>query len=117
MKREIESILPDLNIAIHAVWVILSLLIITFLVILFLVPDMVLLKMSPTCVSVTMLHKECAFCGMTRAFISISHGELKQAMEFNRISSCLFFAFVGNTMTFLFYFSKKLWHARNFKFR
>ncbi|MFK7769095.1 MAG: DUF2752 domain-containing protein [Mariniblastus sp.] len=42
--------------------------------------------MPPTCASRRLFDLECPGCGMTRAFISISHGQFARAWKFNPAS-------------------------------
>jgi hypothetical protein len=47
--------------------------------------------MPETCTSRRIFGIECPGCGMTRAFISISHGQFSRAWQFNRASFVVYF--------------------------
>jgi hypothetical protein len=49
--------------------------------------------LPPLCMSKTLLGAECPGCGMTRCFISVAHGDLGAAWNFNP-AGLLFFAIV-----------------------
>lgn len=50
---------------------------------------------------------ECAFCGMTRAFIEISEGDLGEATSYNKGSVWLFVGMLLNTLVYVAYISRK----------
>lgn len=50
----------------------------------------------PPCEWKARYHRECPLCGMTTAFFLISEGSFRAAMQSNRGSVPLYFAFVGN---------------------
>ena len=59
------------------------------------------IPMPPTCASRQLFNIECPGCGMTRAFISISHGQFARAWHFNPASF----------LVYLFVAAQIPWHA------
>jgi len=68
--------------------------------------------MPETCTSKRLLGVDCPGCGLTRAFICISHGEFAKAWKFNA-ASFLVYAFVFVQIP---WHSIQLWRIRNGKF-
>ena len=89
--------------AILIVWTVIT--IISFLIIIFpLCADrQTVLKNSPTCISKSRFNIECCLCGMTRAFIEISNGNISSAISFNKGSIPLFFIILLNSVLYIFY--------------
>ncbi|WP_369426754.1 DUF2752 domain-containing protein [Profundicola chukchiensis] len=73
----------------------------------FLVDSKIILQISPTCTYKTQFNLECFFCGMSRAFIEISKGNLSSAISLNRGSLFLFILFSINIIIFSIYFIYK----------
>lgn len=68
----------------------------------FLLPENVLHAISRT---ISVPHDDCAFCGMTRAFCSISKGEFEEAYRLNRGSIVVFSAVVIASLAFFSFFT------------
>lgn len=48
---------------------------------------------SPPCMTKLVLGIECPTCGMTRAFMALSHGEVARAIDYNMLSLVVYPAF------------------------
>jgi hypothetical protein len=93
--------LTELKISLFLVWSILSIIILFILIApLFLSQDSIL-KLAPYCVSRTKYNKECPLCGMSRAFIAISKGNLGVAYSANKAAIPTYLTFALNEVFFL----------------
>jgi hypothetical protein len=57
----------------------------------------------------------CPLCGMTRAFVSISRGDLAQALEFNQCSIAVYGIFLANEVCVAAFMARrigKFWLSR-----
>ncbi len=54
--------------------------------------------LTPPCPSQSIFGRSCPTCGMTRAFVAISHGQLRQAWHFNRGSLVAYLVVVGGVL-------------------
>lgn len=97
----------DFRIAINAVWIIISLIIITVLILSVKYPE-TLLGIAPVCFSKTFYNSECFMCGMTRAFTEISKGNFSHALKLNYLSLIFYISFAVNIAAFIFYLLKKM---------
>jgi hypothetical protein len=97
----------DLKISLNAVWIIISLIIITVLLLSVFYPEL-LLSAAPVCFSKVLYKSECFMCGMTRAFVEISKGNFSSAITLNNLSLILYSAFAFNTFVFFFYIFQKI---------
>ena len=70
--------------------------------VLFILPQDALLMISPQCEWKIRYGVECFFCGMTRAFISISKADISSAMNLNPFSVPLFLIMIFNEIYFVF---------------
>lgn len=91
-----------------AVWAILSILSLVVLISPFVVPPDVLFDLSAACQIRNHGHEPCCMCGMTKAFIAIAEGNIRQAMMHNRRSVLLFGILVGNELLFAGFFMLEL---------
>lgn len=83
------------------VWAILSLAALFILTLPFVLPEGTIYKLTPVCESKRLGLGPCPLCGMTRAFIEISKGDLGAAFASNRASLALYSALVLNQFVFL----------------
>lgn len=86
----------EIRIAISSVWLIVSAILLLALLAFYLVPDGALISLSAACQLQHHNQEICPLCGMTRAFIAISHGKLDQATTFNRWSVALYGILLAN---------------------
>lgn len=84
----------------YLVWGFLSILMIFFLVLLFVLDSSFLLATAPTCPS-KLEGSECILCGMTRAFLKIKEGQFCLAHDLNRGSLILFSLIGVNSIIFI----------------
>lgn len=75
---------------------IISLLIIITLFLFLIFPNDFLLKITPICEWKMKYGKECFFCGMTRAFISIKNLNFSEALRLNSFSIAFFIIIITN---------------------
>ena len=91
----------ELKFSLFLVWSILSMIIFFILIApLFLSQDSIL-KLAPDCVSRTKYNKGCLLCGMSRAFIAISKGNLGVAYSANKAALPTYLTFALNEIFFL----------------
>ena len=84
------------------IWFIVSAGIFITLVLPFVVPQHQLAQFIPECTWQVEFQKPCAFCGMTTAFYSISHGDFTGAYRLNPLSLYIYSAFILNTFCAVF---------------
>jgi 3-deoxy-D-manno-octulosonic acid (KDO) 8-phosphate synthase len=101
MKEEFRQTV----VALTVVWTLATLISAAIIAAPFFISRQSILSRTPQCVSVVRYHKECFMCGMTRAFITISSGEIDRARSFNRGSVYLYLAFVANMLVYLLCFN------------
>lgn len=94
--------------AIWIVWVIYSIFISIVILALFIFNGQFLIALSPHCESIRRFGVECSICGMTRAFIEISNGDMIQAIRLNKGSIGLFVVFLINTLIFIILIIRKV---------
>lgn len=86
----------EMRIAITAAWLIASAILLSMLISSHFLSESALLSASA---ALQLSHHEqgqCFFCGMTRAFIAISHGNLTQGIALNRWSVALYGTILAN---------------------
>tara|TARA_B100001741_G_C16510740_1_gene579552 strand:+ start:514 stop:843 length:330 start_codon:yes stop_codon:yes gene_type:complete len=88
-------------------WGMISILIIAVLIVPFLIKSDLILQNMPICPS-KLNQSNCFLCGMTQAFIEISHGNLDIAQEINQLSIPLYSIFTINSIIFAFLLIKKV---------
>jgi hypothetical protein len=101
-------------IAYKIVWIIISLISLFILLFAFFVPEEVIIKTSPKCISIINNNAKCSLCGMTRAFIEISKGSIAKALALNSGSMILYFLMTINVVLCSVYFIFRYFKARQF---
>lgn len=111
MKK--KKFADDLKISLRITSYILSSFMLLILFLSFFFPD-VLLKLSPVCVSKTMLNEECFMCGTTRAFIEASRGNFTGAASLNKFSPLIFLMFVFSGIYFFYSITSFFYRSKTF---
>ena len=93
--------LNELKLSLFLVWSILSIIILFILIGPLLLPQDSILELAPGCVSRIKYNKECSLCGMSRAFIAISKGNLEIVYSANKAAVPIYLSFVFNEVFFL----------------
>jgi hypothetical protein len=94
-----ESIVLSIKIS----YLIVSFTVLFLLVLIFILPHNIILNISPVCEWKLKYGTECFFCGMTRAFISISVFKFAEAYRLNALSIPLFGIFLINGILVTFF--------------
>lgn len=89
--------------AFFVVWIIMSGAILCVLTAPYILSNDAINKIVPQCEWKAKYNKECFMCGMTRAFVYISHGDFIRAREMNKLSLFLFSGFVLNEIFLMFF--------------
>jgi hypothetical protein len=92
--------LGELKKALWRAWLILTGCSLLGVMALWIVPQATLLAISAT---LQAEHESCLLCGMTRAFLSLSRGNLQEAIALNALSPVLFCAIIINFIILLCY--------------
>ena len=88
----------DVKRAFLAVWIILTVVAVSAVAApLLLAPDTVH-ALAPQCERQVRFRQPCSLCGMTTAFVHISHGRVEQAQAANTFSLALYALFCGNAL-------------------
>ncbi len=98
----------DFRKALRSLWAILSLATAIVLVASFVLTPAQAARVTPQCVWRAKFHRDCACCGMTRAFLLISQGRFQEARAANRGSLPVYGGFLLND----FVFALVLWRRR-----
>lgn len=98
-KKEVRA-------ALKIVWIIYSALVLLVLVINVFSAG-TLHDISPVCLSKSLNGEECVMCGMTRAFVEISEGNIINAYILNKLSIFLFSVMSLNSILFILFTVKK----------
>jgi len=85
------------------VWTVISVTIAIVIIFPFLADSQTVLESAPTCISKSQFNAECSLCGMTRAFIEISNGNIGNAYNLNRGSLFVYSYFLLNSIVFIAY--------------
>lgn len=103
----------EYQVEIIVIWGIISLITLAVILSTFTIDSKTILENTPVCISKSQLDKDCVLCGMTRAFIEISHGNFSNGHQFNKASIFVYCTFLTNSIVFLMYMYKKikLYHA------
>jgi len=90
-------------VALKVVWLILTLITVTVLLMPVILDKQAVLEITPTCVSISRFGTECAVCGMSRSFLEITDGNLKEAIDINNGSVYVYSLFLLNSISFIAY--------------
>jgi|GEM_PF-1664460 hypothetical protein len=96
-----KPIPADLRKSLIIVWVILSVSVACAIASPYVFSQGHILQVIPQCLAKIQNDVPCSLCGMSRAFISMSRGELGDAVRYNSWSPQLFLIFTINTLLFL----------------
>ena len=96
----------DLDLALRAVWLIISLAILLILAAPFLLGAGRVARLAPVCQSKLRNGTPCSFCGMTTGFLAISSGHFRDAEGANRGAIPLYTLFVVNEIGILVFMQK-----------
>ena len=91
------------KVAILIVWTVISVIISLVVIFPLLADSQTVLENAPTCISKSQFNVECSLCGMTRAFIEISNGNIGNAYDLNRGSLFVYSSFLLNSIIFIAY--------------
>lgn len=92
-------------------WFVVSTVVFLILIAPFLLPEELILSGARAC---SIEHTEtCPLCGMTKSFLSISHGQFDAAITFNANSISLYIFFLINETLVLLYSSYKLFRKHS----
>jgi len=97
-----------ISLALWITWLIVSGIILAVLVAPFLVSAETVGAIVPECEWKAKYGRECAFCGMTHAFIFISGGRFGQALDANKFSILLYCVLVLNELVLILFLAKRL---------
>ena len=93
-------------------WIFYSTIFFSVLVIQFFLPAEKILTLLPPCEWQVKYGKPCFFCGMTRAFIEISNGNIGTAYEYNHGSILLFLILLINDIFFIAFLLRKAYFLK-----
>jgi len=100
------------------VWTIITAVTLVVLILPFILDYKTILSNTPVCLSIQQYNVECSLCGMTRAFIEISNGNIKAALLLNKGSMAIYFLFLFNAIlyaVFIIYSKSFLEKGRDWK--
>lgn len=98
-----RTLVQDFQAAAGAAWLVVSAIVLVILLTPFVLPESVIVQLSPVCESKARGEPPCPLCGMTTAFLLISDARLGEAHQANGASVLLYAAFVLNELfAFLF---------------
>jgi hypothetical protein len=89
------------NKAFFLTWLIVTIISLLIIVATYFIDSKEILLLTPNCSYKVLHNSECALCGMTRAFIKISSGDIKTALSLNRASVLLYFSSIVNLFVFI----------------
>lgn len=75
----------------------------------FVIPESIILNVTPECQQKKQTGVECPTCGLSRGFAHISNGDIEKANKLNGASLFLFSVFSFNSTVFLIYGIKSLY--------
>ena len=88
----------EIRIAIISVWLIVSAILLLVLLSFIILPDRILMPLGAACQLQHSNLEPCPLCGMTRAFIAVSHGRFHQAITLNSWSLVLYSTILVNEL-------------------
>jgi hypothetical protein len=91
----------------YIAWLILSVIPFTVVLLTFFAEKDFLLSNAPECVYKNSSGNECPSCGMTKAFLDISSGDIRSASMHNSFGLFLYSIFIINFLFFISYSIKK----------
>jgi len=91
----------EIRLSLAIAWGIASFIILMVLVAPFVMPAETIFKLAPRCQWKAKYQRECPLCGTTRAFVLISEGRFREALDSNRFSLCLYSIFALNEIAVL----------------
>lgn len=100
-----EKAYKELKTAMLIVWAAISIITTSIILFTLFADKQTVLVNTPTCISKSQFNIECSLCGMTRAFIEISTGNLREANRLNHGSLIVYMSFILNLIIFLSYIS------------
>jgi hypothetical protein len=89
-------VIAEIRTALILAWLALSVVAGGVLLAPFVLPPAALGALVPECQWKAKYHRECIFCGMTRSFVAIAHGDFRAAARHNQGSLPLFLALAAN---------------------
>jgi hypothetical protein len=97
----------DTSKSFYIVWIVIS--VSTFLILLipFIAEKDFILSNTPDCIIKKTTGANCVSCGMTKAFVDISEGNLRSASVHNKFSPFVYSVFILNFIFFVSYSIKK----------
>lgn len=101
-----DNFKKEIRAALKIVWIVYSALVLLVLVITVFSAG-TLYDISPVCLNKSLNGEECFMCGMTRAFVEISEGNIINAYILNKLSIFLFSVMSLNSILFILYTVKK----------
>ena len=96
------------RLAFGIVWLVISVVILLILLAPHVLPADTVRALAPQCEWQAKYNKDCALCGMTRGFILISHGRLREARNANRNALLLYSLFVLNEIAAGIFCARKM---------
>ena len=99
----------ELKAALRIVWIVISGIVLATLLAPWILTPEQIAAATPKCEWKVRYGKECFLCGMTTAFIEITHGQFRDAQRANRGSIPLYTSFLGNEVA-LVLFWKGRWN-------
>lgn len=89
-------------------WLVLTLVTVPLLLAPFVLPSQTIFAWTPVCERKARYGQECALCGMTRSFVLIARGKLKEASQANTAGTPLFAVLLSNQLVGLGFVSRKI---------
>jgi hypothetical protein len=107
-QKQKQMMAQEMKVAITSVWLIISAILMIMFITLYLLPESALLAASGAFQLPHHDQKQCLLCGMTRAFIAISRGNLADAVTFNNWSVTLYGMFLVNELSTAIFLASRI---------